>query len=63
MDKTISTLKGDFEMVFEDGLGKMQVHRDKTHDYIGMTLDHSSPGEVRWLSTSKTCVTRSSMPK
>jgi hypothetical protein len=46
MDEIISLLKKDFEIIFEDGSGAMQVHRGKTHVYVGMTLDYMYSGEV-----------------
>jgi hypothetical protein len=47
VDETISLLKADFEIIFEDGSGAMQVRRGKTHVYVGMTLDYTYPGQVR----------------
>jgi hypothetical protein len=47
VDATISLLKADFEIIFEDGSGAMQVHRGKTHVYVGMTLDYTYAGQVR----------------
>jgi hypothetical protein len=47
VDETISLLKGDFEIMFEDGSGAMQVHRGKIHVYVGMTLNYEYSGEVR----------------
>jgi len=46
VDETISLLKVDFEIIFEDGSGAMQVHRGETHAYVGMTLDCMYPGQV-----------------
>jgi hypothetical protein len=46
---TISWLKADYEVLFEDGSGAMKVCRGKIHDYLGMTLDYSHEGEVRIL--------------
>ena len=40
VDETISLIKGDFKVFFEDGLGTMQVHRGNTHTYVGMTLNY-----------------------
>ena len=28
-------------------IGKVKAHRGKRHDYLGMTLDYSTPGEVK----------------
>ena len=47
VDETISLLKADFEIIFEDELGAMQVHRGKIHVNVGMTLDYMYPGQVR----------------
>ena len=47
MDEPISLLKEDFEIIFEDGSGAMQVRRGKTRVYVGMTLDYTYPGQVR----------------
>ncbi len=44
VDNTISLLKEDFEIIFEDGSGAMQVRRGKTHVYVGMTLDYTYRG-------------------
>ena len=46
VDETISLLKADFKIIFEDGSGAMQVHRGKIHVYVGMTLDYMYPGQV-----------------
>ncbi len=46
VDNTISWLKEDYKVLFEDGSGAMKVCRGKTHDYIGMTLDYSHDSEV-----------------
>jgi hypothetical protein len=47
VDNIISLLKRDFEIIFEDGSGSMQVRRGDSHVYVGMTLDYSHPGQVR----------------
>ena len=46
VDETISLLRNDFEVLFEDGSGAMQVQRGKKHVYLGMSLDYSRKGEV-----------------
>jgi len=46
IDKTIERLRNDYESIFEDGSGKMQIHRGKVHKYLGMTLDFSSKNQV-----------------
>ena len=45
--RMISWLKKCYEKIFPDGSGKMKVSRGKVHDYLGMTLDFSTPGEVK----------------
>jgi hypothetical protein len=39
IDKTIEWLRRDYESIFEDGSGKMTVHRGKRHTYLGMSID------------------------
>jgi hypothetical protein len=46
VDNIISLLKEDFQIIFEDGSGSMQVRRGDTHVYVGMTLDYSHRGQV-----------------
>jgi len=46
VDETISRLRNDFEVVFEDGSGTMKVHRGKRHEFVGMSLDYEHKGEV-----------------
>ena len=40
-------LKKMYELLFSDGSGKMKINRGKIHEYLGMTLDFSIPGEVK----------------
>ena len=40
-------LKSQYERLFEDGSGAMKISRGKVHEYLGMTLDYSTPGEVK----------------
>jgi hypothetical protein len=47
VDNIIQWLRTEYESIFEDGSGKMKVSRGKIHEYLGMTLDFSSPGIVR----------------
>ena len=47
VDKMLELLRGKYETIFEDGSGKMTVVRGKIHEYLGMTLDYSTPGLVR----------------
>ena len=46
VDETISRLRNNFEVVFEDGSGTMKVHRGKRHEFVGMSLDYEHKGEV-----------------
>jgi hypothetical protein len=46
-DHFIDTLQEEYESVFEDGSGKMTVHRGKGHDYLGMRLDFSVESQVK----------------
>jgi hypothetical protein len=45
IDKTIEWLIRDYESIFEDGSGKMTVHRGKRHTYLGMLINFSE----KWL--------------
>ena len=45
--KLIKWLKKKFEQLFPDGSGGMKVCRGKIHEYLGMTLDFSTRGEVK----------------
>jgi hypothetical protein len=47
MDKMIGYLRREYESIFEDGSGAMQVSRGKVHTYLGMTLDFSVRGQVK----------------
>jgi hypothetical protein len=40
-------LKRTYERLFDDGSGEMKICRGKVHDYLGMNLDFSVPGEVK----------------
>jgi hypothetical protein len=40
-------LKKTYERLFDDGSGKMKICRGKIHEYLGMTLDFTVPGQVR----------------
>jgi hypothetical protein len=52
VDNTIQWLRTENESIFEDGSGKMKVSRGKIHEYLGMTLDFSSPGVI-WVTMIK----------
>ena len=45
IDNNMAWLRVEFESIFEDGLGQMKFHRDKTHTYLGMSLDFSHKGQ------------------
>ncbi len=45
IDETIDWLRAEYESIFKDGLGAMEVHRDKVHKYLGMGLDFSHKGK------------------
>ena len=47
LNKIIRWLKSTYERLFDDGSGAMSVSRGKTHEYLGMTMDFSVPGEVK----------------
>jgi hypothetical protein len=47
VDRMIEWLKEGYEVIWEDGTGKMKVSRGKVHKYLGMTLDYSVDGEVK----------------
>ena len=46
-DEFIEVLREEYESIFEDGSGKMSVSRGKVHTYLGMTLDFTTPGQVK----------------
>ena len=39
-------LKTTYESLVDDGSGAMQISCGKIHEYLGMTLDYSTPGQV-----------------
>ena len=43
----IEWLHQEYESIFKDGSGKMMVSQGKVHTYLGMTLDYSTPGQVK----------------
>jgi hypothetical protein len=45
VDDMIKWLRLKYEHLFEDGSDAMQICRGKVHEYIGMTLDFTEPGE------------------
>ena len=46
-DRMIEYLRKEYERIFEDGSGKMTVKRGKVHEYLGMTIDYSDPGQAK----------------
>jgi hypothetical protein len=49
VDNMIKWLRLKYKHLFEDGSDAMKICRGKIHEYIGMTLDFSIPGECRGL--------------
>jgi hypothetical protein len=48
VDDMIACLKDEYENIFKDGTGKMMtVSHGKVHKYLGMTLDYTTPGQVK----------------
>ena len=47
VSRMVKWLKAKYEQLFEDGSGAMMITRGKIHDYLGMQLDFSMPGEVK----------------
>jgi hypothetical protein len=45
--KMANWLKATYERLFEDGSGKMKITRGKVHEYLGMTLNFTVPGQVQ----------------
>jgi hypothetical protein len=45
VDEMIEWLRDDYEVIWDDGTGKMKVCRGKVHKYLGMTLDYSVDGQ------------------
>ena len=43
----VKWLKAKYEQLFDDGSGVMMITHGKIHDYLGMQLDFSMPGEVK----------------
>jgi hypothetical protein len=46
-DQLIEVLRQEYETIFEDGSGKMKVSRGKVHEYLGMTIDFRTRGQVK----------------
>jgi hypothetical protein len=47
VDEMIEWLREHYEVIWEDGTGKMKVSRGKVHKYLGMTLDYSVDGQCK----------------
>ena len=47
MDRMIEYLRKEYESIFEDGSGKMTVKRGKVHEYLGMKIEYSEPGQAK----------------
>ena len=47
MDRMIEYLRKEYESIFEDGSGKMTVKRGKVHEYLGMDINYSEPGQAK----------------
>jgi hypothetical protein len=45
--KMADWLRSTYERLFDDGSGEMKICRGKVHEYLGMTLDLTIPGEVK----------------
>ena len=43
----VDWLRKEYESVFEDSSGKMQVSQGKVHTYLGMKLDYTVKGQVK----------------
>ena len=46
VDKTVEWLQEKYDVIFNDGSGAMKVCRGKVHEYLAMTMDFSTKGEV-----------------
>ena len=42
----IGWLCQEYEIIFENGSGKMSVSRENIYEYLGMTLDYTVHGQV-----------------
>ena len=51
-DCIIKRLHQQYEIIFEDGSGKMSVSRCKVYEYLRMTLDYTVCGQVRIMMLS-----------
>ena len=46
-DSFIGVLWEEYQSIFENGSGKMEVNRVKVHKHLGMKLDYSTVGQVK----------------
>jgi hypothetical protein len=47
MNSMIEYLRQEYEINFKDGSGAMTASRGNIHNYLGMTLDYTVPGQVK----------------
>ena len=47
MDRMIDYHRKEYESIFEDGSGKMNVKRGKVHEYLRTTIDYCEPGKAK----------------
>jgi hypothetical protein len=47
VDESIDWLQAEYESIFEDGLGEMNIHKGKVHNYMVRSLDFSHKGQCR----------------
>ncbi len=47
VNKIIEWLKSTYKRLFDDGSGAMPISCGKIHEYLGMTMDFSVPGQVK----------------
>ena len=43
----VGVLHEEYQSIFEDGSGMMQVNRVNFHKFLGMTLDYTTVGQVK----------------
>ena len=43
----ITWLRKTYEVLFDDGTGAMTAHRGNIHEYLGMSLDFNTSGQVK----------------
>ena len=45
--RMITWLRNTYEVLFDDGTGAMTVHRVRVHEYLGMSLEFTTAGQVK----------------